>query len=69
VKGTGQEFRLQGRVIKESPTGAGVDDPRFAASRRKKPNPNDADRVRKHLLRFGLSWQDVQTCSAAYLLA
>ena len=32
----------------------------FAASRQKKENPNDADRVRKHLLRFGLSWQDVQ---------
>ena len=35
----------------------------FAASRLKKQNPNDADRVRKHLLRFGLSWQDVQTKS------
>ena len=34
----------------------------FAASRQKKQNPNDADRVRKHLLRFGLSWQDVQEC-------
>ena len=35
----------------------------FAASRLKKRNPNDADRVRKHLLRFGLSWQDIQACS------
>ena len=33
----------------------------FAASRRKKQNPNDADRLRKYLLRFDLSWQDVQT--------
>ena len=32
----------------------------FAASRQKKRNPNDADRVRKHLLRFGLSWQEIQ---------
>jgi transcriptional regulatory protein RtcR len=36
----------------------------FAASRQKKQNPNDADRVRKHLLRFGLSWQDIQVASA-----
>jgi transcriptional regulatory protein RtcR len=33
----------------------------FAASRQRKQNPNDADRVRKHLLRFGLSWQDIQS--------
>jgi transcriptional regulatory protein RtcR len=32
----------------------------FATSRQKKASPNDADRVRKHLLRFGLSWQDIQ---------
>ena len=32
----------------------------FAASRQKKQNPNDADRVRKHLVRFGLSWQEIQ---------
>jgi len=32
----------------------------FAASRQKKQTPNDADRVRKHLLRFGLAWQDVR---------
>jgi transcriptional regulatory protein RtcR len=36
----------------------------FAASRQKKENPNDADRVRKHLLRFGLSWQDIQACAS-----
>lgn len=34
----------------------------FAASRQKKQNPNDADRARKHLLRFGLTWQEVQDC-------
>ena len=28
----------------------------------KKNVPNDADRVRKHLMRFGLSWQDIQAC-------
>jgi transcriptional regulatory protein RtcR len=32
----------------------------FAASRQKKQTPNDSDRVRKHLLRFGLSMQDIQ---------
>lgn len=31
----------------------------FAASRAKKKNPNDADRIRKYLARFGLSWQDI----------
>jgi transcriptional regulatory protein RtcR len=32
----------------------------FAVSRLAKQKPNDADRLRKYLLRFGLSWQDVQ---------
>ena len=32
----------------------------YAASRRRKQNPNDADRVRKYLLRFGLAWKDVR---------
>ena len=31
----------------------------FAASRRKKKSPNDADRLRKYLARFGLSWADI----------
>ncbi len=31
----------------------------FAVSRQKKANPNDADRLRKYLARFGLSWEDV----------
>jgi sigma54-dependent transcription regulator len=29
----------------------------FAVARQKKDNPNDADRLRKYLSRFGLSWQ------------
>ena len=37
----------------------------FAASRAKKKNPNDADRIRKYISRFGLSWQDVQAVQAA----
>ncbi len=32
----------------------------FQASRKKKKKPNDADRLRKFLLRFGLRWDDVQ---------
>ena len=32
----------------------------FAVSRRKKQNPNDADRLRKYLARFGLSWESVR---------
>jgi transcriptional regulatory protein RtcR len=31
----------------------------FAASRAKKKAPNDADRLRKYLARFGLNWDDV----------
>lgn len=33
----------------------------FAASRKKKKMPNDADRLKKYLARFGLAWDDVQT--------
>jgi len=32
----------------------------FAVSRLKKANPNDADRLRKYLARFGLSWESVR---------
>lgn len=32
----------------------------FAVSRQKKTNPNDADRLRKYLARFGLSWESVK---------
>lgn len=32
----------------------------FAVSRQKKANPNDADRLRKYLARFGLSWEAVR---------
>lgn len=31
----------------------------FAASRRAKANPNDADRLRKYLARFGLDWASI----------
>lgn len=32
----------------------------FAASRKAKKSPNDADRLRKYLGRFGLSWEEVR---------
>ncbi len=32
----------------------------FAVSRQEKANPNDADRLRKYLARFGLVWQQVK---------
>jgi transcriptional regulatory protein RtcR len=35
----------------------------FAESRKAKANPNDADRLRKYLARFNLSWSDVATTS------
>jgi transcriptional regulatory protein RtcR len=31
----------------------------FAASRRQRTSTNDADRLRKYLARFDLSWTDV----------
>ena len=33
----------------------------FAVSRQKKTNPNDADRLRKYLARFGLNWESVRS--------
>lgn len=32
----------------------------FAVSREKKNNTNDADRLRKYLARYGLSWKEIQ---------
>ena len=32
----------------------------FAASRRRKAAPNDADRLRKYLARFGLDWKSLR---------
>jgi transcriptional regulatory protein RtcR len=33
----------------------------FAASRRQKTSPNDADRLRKYLARFGIDWRSITT--------
>jgi transcriptional regulatory protein RtcR len=33
----------------------------FAQSRSQRPKPNDADRLRKYLLRFGLDWEQVSS--------
>ncbi|VTR25342.1 Sigma54-dependent transcription regulator containing an AAA-type ATPase domain and a DNA-binding domain [Serratia fonticola] len=32
----------------------------FAVSRQQKKQPNDADRLRKYLARFGLNWDEVR---------
>jgi transcriptional regulatory protein RtcR len=37
----------------------------FAASRQQKKQPNDADRLRKYLARFDLSWQSVSSAGPA----
>ncbi len=37
----------------------------FAASRKVKENPNDADRLRKYLARFNLSWADIKGAEGA----
>jgi transcriptional regulatory protein RtcR len=36
----------------------------FAASRTRKAAPNDADRLRKYLARFGLEWSNLRGTSA-----
>lgn len=48
------------RVCQESATLSDAGRALFAASRRSKKTPNDADRLRKYLARFGLSWQDIK---------
>jgi transcriptional regulatory protein RtcR len=37
----------------------------FAASRARKKAPNDADRLRKYLARFGLAWADIREAAGA----
>jgi transcriptional regulatory protein RtcR len=37
----------------------------FAVSRERKKSVNDADRVRKYLLRFGLEWSEVRAGAEA----
>jgi transcriptional regulatory protein RtcR len=47
------------RVCRTAPSLSEAGRRLFAASRSKKASPNDADRVRKYLARFGLSWSAV----------
>jgi len=48
-----------GRVCRTSSSLSEAGRRLFAASRSRKANPNDADRLRKYLARFGLSWSAV----------
>ena len=48
------------RVCRESKSLSAAGRTLFAASRAKKSNPNDADRLRKYLHRFGLTWDQMQ---------
>ncbi|MEI8196964.1 MAG: hypothetical protein WCI73_13775 [Phycisphaerae bacterium] len=48
------------RVCQESATLSDAGRTLFAASRRDKKTPNDADRLRKYLARFGLAWDDLR---------
>ncbi|MCH9649599.1 MAG: RNA repair transcriptional activator RtcR [Deltaproteobacteria bacterium] len=47
------------RVCRASPSLAAAGRKLFAVSRSRKKQPNDADRIRKYLARFGLSWSSV----------
>ncbi len=46
-------------VCKKSPTLSAAGRILFAASRKKKASFNDADRIRKYLAKFGLTWKDL----------
>lgn len=48
-------------VCRRSPSLSEAGRELFAVSRQKKVNPNDADRLRKYLARFGLSWESVRS--------
>jgi transcriptional regulatory protein RtcR len=48
------------RVCRESRTLSDAGRKLFAVSRTKKAAPNDADRLRKYLARFGLTWAAIQ---------
>ncbi len=48
------------RICRESDSLSAAGRILFAASRAAKAQPNDADRLRKYLARFGLSWSQVQ---------
>jgi transcriptional regulatory protein RtcR len=49
------------RVCRRSRTLSDAGRRLFSASRARKTAPNDADRLRKYLARFGLTWDSVQT--------
>lgn len=49
------------RVCRESNSLSASGRALFSVSRQSKARPNDADRLRKYLARFGLSWDDLQT--------
>ncbi len=48
------------RVCRESPTLSAAGRRLFAASRARRGSPNDADRLRKYLARFGLDWRTLK---------
>lgn len=48
------------RVCRRSKTLSEAGRRLFGVSRTRKASPNDADRLRKYLARFGLSWDDCQ---------
>jgi transcriptional regulatory protein RtcR len=48
------------RVCVDSPTLSEAGRRLFRASRARKKTPNDADRLRKYLARFGLEWGELR---------
>ena len=52
-------------VCRESRTLSDAGRRLFASSRQTRTSTNDADRIRKYLARFGLSWADLRPCETA----
>lgn len=50
------------RVCRESKTLSEAGRTLFAATRQAKARPNDADRLKKYLARFGLEWKQISAC-------
>ena len=52
------------RVCRQSKTLSEAGRRLYDVSRTRKKSPNDADRLRKYLSRFGLSWDDLHDAPA-----
>ncbi|OKP04535.1 Fis family transcriptional regulator [Xenorhabdus eapokensis] len=55
-----QQLETVIKVCRESSSLSAAGRKLFAVSRQQKKQPNDADRLRKYLARFGLDWENIR---------